>query len=218
MLICVQGSDHYMNNINNQDYVFLDKNLGLVVDGYEDGRCSEVGTRLFVQLFSKIKDYCNPKSFEKNVSETFERMLKLCDGYSKKQREDFIKSNFLFTILACFNEKTHYIVKSLGRGYIVSVNNSDAVSFLELDNCKDSIGYYASKYLNMSQNIKFSSHILQKSNFKSVGIATDGLKTLINSGNHIDQAILHDNCDLLGLKTDIERKNLINDFALIMMR
>lgn len=218
MEMCVQGKANYLKGINNQDYIFKSKRVGIVLGGCNLGKCSEVGTRLFIQLFSKLPEFDVPEKFEENVSLTFERMLKICEGYSKKQISNFISENYLFTILACFSIGERFEIKVLGDGYIISVNINDMVSFFELPAHKTSLKYYASRYLDGNRsNISFATYMFNKYNFKSLGIASNGIKSLIKEGRLLDHSIINGSNSILDLASDTYNDILYDNFSLIMM-
>ena len=51
--VCKMGSDHNFANMNNHDFAFNLLNMKIVMDGCGSGKHSEVGTRLFGQLFAR---------------------------------------------------------------------------------------------------------------------------------------------------------------------
>ena len=61
IVVCKMGSDHSFANINNHDFAFNLLNMKVVTDGCGSGKHSEVGTRIFAQLFArKSKEYFLP--------------------------------------------------------------------------------------------------------------------------------------------------------------
>ena len=98
--VCKMGSDHNFANMNNHDFAFNLLNMKVVMDGCGSGKHSEVGTRLFGQLFArKAKEYFDKgesiceENFIEVVNSIFEKMLELCNDIS------FIFQNYCFTIL-----------------------------------------------------------------------------------------------------------------------
>ena len=56
--VCKVGSDHIFGNKNNHDFMFNLLNMKIVLDGCGSGNHSEIGTRLFAQLFArKVKEF-----------------------------------------------------------------------------------------------------------------------------------------------------------------
>lgn len=181
MQICKQGNGHYLNGINNQDFCYVEKNLKMLMDGCSEGKFSEVGTRLFYQFFSKLKDRFNPEKFDENVEKVFSHMIKAFSISSKKENDEFIVDNMLFTVIACFELEDKYVLKYIGDGYIITVNTSDMVSYIRLSYGKTP-PYYAYNMLSTgtySKKLEFKTFELSKEEFKNVGIASDGIAPIV---------------------------------------
>ncbi len=181
MQICRQGNGHYLDGLNNQDFCYVEKNIKMLTDGCSEGKFSEVGTRLFTQCFSLLENRFDVNEFEKNVDETFKRIMTLITNKDEKSISDFIINNMLFTILACFEFEDKFIVKYLGDGYIVTVNNADMVSYTRLSYGKTP-PYYAYNFISTntySDKLQFKTFELSKNDFKKVGIASDGIMPLV---------------------------------------
>ena len=179
MKICRQGNGHYLNGLNNQDFCYMEENLKLITDGCSAGKFSEVGTRLFVQLFSKLDNRFDVDKFESNVEKVFSKISSLT-GVSSKDKAEFIANNMLFTIIACFELDDKFVVKFIGDGYIVTVNSMDMVSYTRLFYGKHP-PYYAYNKLNSqlySEKLKFKTFEFDKKHFKQVGIASDGISPI----------------------------------------
>lgn len=179
MKICRQGNGHYLDGLNNQDFCYTENNLKLIADGCSAGEFSEVGTRLFVQKFSTLKDRFDVDKFEKNVQKTFSEICSIFSN-SSEEKTKFIVNNMLFTIIACFEFKDKYIVKFIGDGYLITVNSRDMVSFIRLYYGKTP-PYYA--YNNISTQtyespLQFKTFEFDKKYFKKVGIASDGISPI----------------------------------------
>ena len=130
--VCKMGSDHKFANMNNHDFAFNLLNMKIVTDGCGSGKHSEVGTRLFGQLFArKSKEYFDKgesiceENFIEIVNSIFEKMLELCSDTS------FIFQNYCFTILVCFELEDEFVVYSCGDGYIIK-ENEEGIFFDEL--------------------------------------------------------------------------------------
>ena len=180
MQICRQGNGHYLDGLNNQDYFFAEGNVKLITDGCSSGRFSEVGTRLFCQLFSQLEDRLEITKFEENVDTVFKKILSLKPSNCDSDANDFVHDNLLFTIVACFELEDKFVVKSIGDGYIITVNNADLVSYIRL--------FYGEKPPYYSYNIlesqlypaplTFKTFEFSKRDFKKVGIASDGISPI----------------------------------------
>ena len=155
----------------------------LVLDGCSAGKYSEIGTRLFAQVFSRKKDYDNHETFENTVKEVFEEIMDMMSKYycgEKDFEDEFIMENLLFTIIACFEAEDKYIVKLFGDGYIFTINKENLISYMRLayGKCPP---YYAYKYCegtNM-QNSQFKTFEFDKKIFSMVGIASDGILPIV---------------------------------------
>lgn len=176
MKVCRQGNGHYLNGLNNQDFCYIEKNLKLITDGCSEGAFSEVGTRLFVQQFSRIDSRFDVNKFESNVEKTFSKICSANSG-SFDEKTEFIINNMLFTIIACFELEDKYVVKFIGDGYIITVNNNDMVSYIRLSYGKTP-PYYAYNKIRTkayTNKLKFKTFEFSKKDFKKVGIASDGI-------------------------------------------
>jgi len=65
MIITSQGFGHFTQGFNNQDFGIETSRMLLILDGCSGAKYSEVGTRLFAQLFSRKEDADNLENFEK---------------------------------------------------------------------------------------------------------------------------------------------------------
>lgn len=180
--VCKIGSDHIFANINNQDFAFSLLNMKVVMDGCGSGKHSEVGTKIFGQLFARkvkklydIGETVNEENFISIIDELFHKMLSLCSDNA------FLFQNYCFTILVCFELEDEFVVYSCGDGYII-LETTDGITFEKLDDgeypcyyiynfvedksslsCyQDGVGFKVSRYL--------------KKDFINVGVASDGLR------------------------------------------
>ena len=182
MQICRQGNGHYLDGINNQDFCYMEKNLKLLTDGCSEGKFSEVGTRLFNQYFSLLDDRFNIDKFEENVKETFIKIVSLFKDKGDEVVKDFIVNNMLFTIVACFELEDKFVVKSIGDGYIITVNSLDMVSFTRLFYGKRP-PYYAYNFIQTetyNEKLNFKTFEFSKEKFKNVGLASDGIGPIVD--------------------------------------
>jgi len=181
MLICRQGNGHYLGGTNNQDYCYAEKNLKIIADGCSQGTCSEVGTRLFCQLFSTLKERFDINDFEKNVEKIFSKIIHLYSEASSDEMAEFISNNMFFTILACFELEDKFVVKYIGDGYIITVNTNNNISYIRLNYGKFP-PYFAYNILQTKayeQTLKFKTFEFDKKYFKNVGLATDGIAPIV---------------------------------------
>lgn len=182
--ICVSkiGSDHIFAKMNNQDFCFPLLNMKIVMDGCGSGKHSEVGTRLFGQLFArKAKEYFDKgeslceENFIEVVNSIFEKLLELCNDTS------FIFQNYCFTILVCFETKDEFVVYSCGDGYIIK-ENKEGISFDRLDDGEYPCYYIYNFIIDKSSLVKYKDGVnfkvtyFAKTDYFNVGVASDGLR------------------------------------------
>jgi hypothetical protein len=184
--VCKMGSDHRFANINNHDFAFNLPNMKVVTDGCGSGKHSEVGTRLFGQLFArKSKEYFDKgqsiceENFIDVVNSIFEKMLELCSDTA------FIFQNYCFTILVCFEFEDEFVVYSCGDGYIIK-ENKEGIFFDQLDDGEYPC-YYIYNFITdksalkeYKEGVSFKVTRFSKSEFFNVGVASDGLRYMEN--------------------------------------
>lgn len=182
MIITSQGFGHFAQGMNNQDFGLETSRMLLILDGCSGAKYSEVGTRLFAQLFSKKEECDNVEKFEDNVKSVFDDLIEMMKKYYKTPEDlenQFIMENLLFTIIACFKTENEYIVKLFGDGYVITKNNHDCVSFMKFSYGKCP-PYFAYKYCNLPEksgfkDYEFKTFKFDKKTFPNIAIATDGV-------------------------------------------
>ena len=210
MLINFQGFDHFLNHVNNQDFFYETSRMLLVLDGCSSAKYSEVGTRLFTQLFSRKEENDSVEKFESNVKEVFEDIIEMMRKYypdPETLERDFIMENMLFTIIACFNCEDKFIVKMFGDGYIITQNKMNHLSYMKFSYGKYP-PYFAYKYcttLDIFKDHGVKTFEFDKKMFKSVGIASDGILPIVKGSAQIDHYIVKK--DKIGLEMAIKLQN-----------
>lgn len=212
MLINSQGFEHFLQHVNNQDYFYETSRMLLVLDGCSSGKYSEVGTRLFTQLFSRKEENDSVEKFESNVKEVFDELVEMMRKYYPDQESlenEFIMENLLFTIIACFDCKDKFIVKMFGDGYIITQNEWNHLSYMKFSygKCPPYFAYKYCEHLNPNKfkNYKFKTFEFDKKTFKSVGIASDGILPIVKGSAQMDTYILKK--DSIGLQMAIRMQN-----------
>lgn len=176
------GSDHVFANTNNQDFALGLLNMKIVLDGCGSGKHSEVGARLFAQLFArKAKEYfdngetINEENFIDTVNNIFQKMLELCSDTA------FIFQNYCFTILVCFEFEDEFVVYSCGDGYIIK-ENEEGITFEKLDD-GEYPAYYIYNFITdkdileaYKEGVSFKVTRFSKKEYTNIGVATDGLR------------------------------------------
>lgn len=184
--VCKMGSDHNFANMNNHDFAFNLLNMKVVMDGCGSGKHSEVGTRLFGQLFArKAKEYLDKgeyiceENFIEVVDSIFKKMLNLCSDTS------FIFQNYCFTILVCFELEEEFVVYSCGDGYIIK-ENDEGITFDSLDDGEYPCYYIynfitdKSALIEYREGVSFKVTRFDKHSYFNVGVASDGLRYFQN--------------------------------------
>ena len=178
------GKEHIFFDVNNQDSYFSSEEVKVVMDGCGSMPSSEVGTRLYSQ-FLQYYDGIKPSDFEgitKNIFQEFRRI---------SPDDNFFSSNFLFTILACFEMKDEFIVFSCGDGYIIT-QKEEEISFLKLDD-GEYPKYYGYNFIENKKcldlykdGVDFEIRYFSKKEYTKVGVATDGLR-FYEELNHLEK-------------------------------
>lgn len=211
MIVNSQGFKHFLNHINNQDFAYETSRMLLVLDGCSDGKYSEVGTRLFIQLFSRKEENDSVEKFESNVKEVFEDIIKMMRVFYPNQEsfeKNFIMENMLFTIIACFELEDKFIVKMFGDGYIIAQNVYNELSYIKFSygECPPYFAYtYCNQIEDFFKHYKFKTFEFDKSIFKTVGIASDGILPIVKELKHMDIHIC--NANNVALKSAIRLSN-----------
>ncbi len=189
MIISSQGFGHFTQGLNNQDFALESPRMLLVLDGCSGAKYSEIGTRLFAQLFSRKEEWDSVEKFEDNVKSVFDEIVAMMERYypvRKELEEEFIMENLLFTIIACFKTESQYIVKLFGDGYVITQNSRNNISYIKFSYGKCP-PYFAYKYCKLQgldfTSYKFKTFYFDRSVFQNVAIATDGVMPIVKEGN-----------------------------------
>lgn len=224
MIISSQGFGHFTQGLNNQDFGIETPRMLLVLDGCSGAKYSEVGTRLFAQLFLRREDFDNYEKFENNVKEVFDKLIDLVksDYHSRDELEkDFIMENLLFTIIACFRTDDKYIVKLFGDGYIITQNIKGLVSYMRFSygQCPP---YFAYKYCSGAEfeqfnNYSFKTFEFDREIFKKVGIGSDGILPMAKGDlKGIDNLLVSENNILVEAAIRNQRQSFADDVTFAM--
>lgn len=172
MLINKMGFNHVESGMNCQDYGAEVDNLKIVVDGCSSGKNSEVGAKLFCHLFSKSKD----------LNQTFQTLTSIFSTTKE------IESHLMFTILLLEEDNDYFYVDACGDGLIIKEKHDGTFEYDDLDhNYNDFPPYYAYNFVDQDRLVKYKEGVnfkdfkFSKSDYKSIGIASDGLKFILKS-------------------------------------
>jgi len=192
MVLSVLGSSHKARGIKNQDSVLEleegNKKVRIVCDGCTnidikdpktfDLTHSEIGSGLFLQLYSMIEDPFDSESFIDNANNIMKKMLSAVDYDVNNVTEkviNFINYSYCFTIVACFEEEDKFITYILGDGVIIVENKFDIISFIEIK-YGDCPPYLVYNFLPFQdEKLEFERLEFDKSDVNNVGVASDGL-------------------------------------------
>lgn len=222
MIVNFQGFNHFTGKLNNQDFGIETPRMLLVLDGCSGAKYSEIGTRLFAQLFERKEEFDSLEKFEDNVKSVFEDIIEFGKKYYPNKEDlenEFIMENLLFTIIACFNTEDKYIVKFFGDGYIFSQNNQGCISYMKLK-YGDCPPYLAYKYVKSMEETEFGKNEFKtfefpKSIFPAVGIATDGISPITKGDiGDIDNFIIGKNEAFVELSIKSNRQKFYDDVTI----
>ncbi len=224
MIITSQGFGHFTNGINNQDFGMENEKMVLILDGCSAAKYSDSGARLFGQLFSRKEECDSLEKFEDNVKSVFDDILTMLKKYypiSNDLERDYIMENLLFTIIACFETEDKYIVKLFGDGYIITQNAKGLLSYMKFayGSCPP---YYAYKYCSQMaptfKDYQFKTFTFDKTVFKKVLIATDGVMPIIKFDmKDIDTSIIAENFSLTETILKEKRMSFHDDITIGML-
>jgi len=180
MFINKIGNEHLFIGKNCQDYGFINSNIKCVTDGCSEGLHSEVGAKLFCHLFNKIQ---NPTLIDINL--IFSNIINLIG-------KEFInlKNYMSFTLLYVIETEDSFIVNVCGDGYIIKVNINNEIEYYKIDN-GDYPKYYIYNYIDKKHlykykdGVSFDTFIYNKSEYKNIGISSDGLRYAFNEDNYL---------------------------------
>lgn len=221
MIITSQGFGHFTQGLNNQDFGIESPKMVLVLDGCSGAKYSEIGTRLFAQLFSRKEEWDSVEKFETNVESVFNDLIKMMETYyptAEDLEKEFIMENLLFTIIACFETEDAYIVKLFGDGYIVTQNTRGDISYMKFSYGKCP-PYFAYRYCELEassfKDYQFKTFTFDKKVFPKIVIASDGIMPFAKGDvQGIDRHIITGNDILLENAIRANRMNFFDDVTI----
>jgi hypothetical protein len=170
MFINKVGHEHRETGLNCHDYGFINDTVKCVVDGCSEGLHSEIGAKLFCHLFNQ--GY--------SIDEIFNKIFMVIDNTALN-----IRNYLCFTILFIEETEDSFIVNYCGDGFIIKQKHDNTIEFDKIDD-----GEYPKYYVYNFTDKKYLSHykdgveiqqsIFPKSEYKAIGIATDGLRYIFD--------------------------------------
>ena len=205
------GKDHIEIGKNNQDYGFELKNIfsKLVCDGCSEGHSTEVGAKLFSYVLEKYYEISNADVIT-TIKECFDYATACFDIVSMSH--ETIRDFLCFTVLHASKNESNFVVNYCGDGFIIKQDINGDISFEELSDGeypkyyiynkadKDKLKYY-------KDGVEFSTIEISTSEYINVGIASDGIRFVVNSDN---EELKQEFCELLKLGNEVKMKRFIN--------
>lgn len=165
-----------------QDYAISTDNLAVVLDGCGSGEHSEIGARRMGETLRKKSKRINEGNFENIAYTSFYEIVMEDDS------EERIIAELQFTLIACLETPKDFIVYSAGDGFIITVDKSNVVNYIQLDNDVNVANGEAPKYLaynyipnrqRYSKKVTFCKKYFSKEQYKFVYVASDGLRFVL---------------------------------------
>lgn len=181
MFINKIGMEHLESGMNCQDYGFESVYESVVCDGCSEGKHSEVGAKLFCQLY---KDCGDARDVFTELSGLFYREV--------EQLKDFL----CFTILRLYKEDDFFQVSYCGDGYIILQDHDGNITFEELSD-GEYPKYYIYNYISpeylkhYKDGVSFSQKTYSKEEYAKVGIASDGLRYILQADEELKQEFVN---------------------------
>lgn len=168
--------------MNCQDYGFVGERSSYVCDGCSEGKHSEVGAKLFSHL---------RKNSILSIDEIFIRIRELIGGDTKTLK-DFMS----FTILRLAESPGDFVVNYCGDGYIILQDHGGNITFEELSD-GEYPKYYIYNYIepeylkHYKDGVSFSQKTFSKEEYAKVGIASDGLRYILQADEELKQEFIN---------------------------
>lgn len=182
MFINKIGMEHLETGMNCQDYGFVGEISSYVCDGCSEGKHSEVGAKLFCQL---------RQNSILSIDEIFIRISELIGGDPKTLR-DFMS----FTILRLAETPGDFVVNYCGDGYIILQDHDGNITFEELSD-GEYPKYYIYNYIrpeylkHYKDGVSFSQKTYSKEKCAKVGIASDGLRYILQDDEELREEFIN---------------------------
>lgn len=182
MFINKIGMEHLESGMNCQDYGFDNGKFGCVCDGCSEGKHSEVGAKTYCHLVDKFSD---------STYMAFDKMVGLF-GKEPKYLRDYLS----FTILEIYEAPNDFCVSYCGDGYIILQDHDGNITFEELSDGEYPkyyvYNYIEPQYLKHYKNgVSFSKKAFPKEKYAKVGIASDGLRYILQADGELKQEFIN---------------------------
>ena len=197
MFINKIGFEHLESGMNCQDYGFEGEKFSMICDGCSEGKHSEVGVKLCCHLFGDTT---------MSITTAFRKMVELFQN-----NRSAIKDYLCFTILMMTKLRKSYVVEHCGDGYIILQDNEGNITFEELSD-GEYPKYYIYNYIDKEHlkhykdGVSFSDKSYSTSEYKKIGIASDGLRYILQADEELKQEFI----DCLKSGKELKVKLFIN--------
>lgn len=197
MFINKIGMEHVESGMNCQDYGFIGNKVSYVCDGCSDGKHSEVGAKLFCHL---------KRTTPFDIDHIFQMICGII-GEKSEWKRDFLS----FTILRLAETTDNFTVNYCGDGYIILQDHNGNIAFEELTD-GEYPKYYVYNYIDKDHlkyykdGVSFSQKTFSKEDYAKVGIASDGLRFILQAEEELKQEFI----DCLKSGKEIKTKLFIN--------
>lgn len=181
MFINKIGMEHLETGMNCQDYGREGDGWAVVCDGCSEGKHSEVGAKLYCHLIDNWKF----------PFENIKKMIELI-GNEPKALRDYLS----FTILELSESDIEFTVRYCGDGYIILQGHDGNITFEELSD-GEYPKYYIYNYIqpeylkHYKDGVSFSQKIFSKEKYAKVGIASDGLRYILQADEELKQEFIN---------------------------
>lgn len=197
MFINKIGMEHVEIGKNCQDYGFESLGNYIVCDGCSEGEHSEVGAKICCYLMG---------IHMMSAEVAFSRMINLF-GRNPKTLKNYLS----FTILELSDTTDEWIIDYCGDGYIILQDHNGNITFEELSD-GEYPKYYVYNYIDKEHlnhykdGVSFSQKTFSKEDYAKVGIASDGLRFILQADEELKQEFI----ECLESGKEIKTKLFIN--------
>lgn len=182
MFINKIGMEHLETGMNCQDYGFVGERSSYVCDGCSEGKHSEVGAKLFCYMMEDRKI---------SIEWAF---AKIIDFFGNQPTA--LKNFACFTILSLLYGEESWIANNCGDGYIILQDHDGNIAFEELSD-GEYPKYYIYNYIepeylkHYKDGVSFSQKTYSKEKYAKVGIASDGLRYILQADEELKQEFIN---------------------------
>lgn len=183
MFINKIGMEHLESGMNCQDYGFEGDRFSVVCDGCSEGKHSEVGAKIFCYL---------KKERDMTTDQSFASAIKLFGDYPS-----VLKDYMSFTVLELkIWDDALWVITYCGDGYIILQDHDGNITFEELSD-GEYPKYYIYNYVppeylkHYKDGVSFSQKTYSKEKYAKIGIASDGLRYILQADEELKQEFIN---------------------------